>query len=174
VLANPAVLAAILLAAIVFFAPWWVQVLGVVAVIIATGALIARYQRRQDILRGQGLDEIDSMDGDQFEQRLWRLFTDLGYAVERTQYRGDWGADLVLSRIGERTVVQAKRYGKNVGIEAIQQVVAAKVRYGCSKALVVTNAHYTKAAQEHAKDNGVELWDRFRLLEALRDSQRGA
>ena len=64
-----------------------------------------------------------------------------------------------------RTVVQAKRYSKAVGIKAVQEVVAAKGYYDCDECLVVSNRNYTKPAQELAHKNNVELWDRDMLIE---------
>lgn len=40
------------------------------------------------------------MDGKTFEGFLGTLFRRLGYRVENTRYRGDYGADLIVSREG--------------------------------------------------------------------------
>jgi hypothetical protein len=45
--------------------------------------------------------------------------------------------------------------------------VASRAKYGCTRALVATNALFTAAAVELAEVNGVELWDRHRLAEEL-------
>jgi len=49
-------------------------------------------------LSKSGIDEIDRMDGKTFEKYLEALFEKLGYRVERTQYVGDYGADLRWSK----------------------------------------------------------------------------
>lgn len=49
----------------------------------------------------------------------------------------------------------------------MQEAVAAKGKYGCTEAMVVTNSFYTKAAIELAKANKVELWNRDHLVKAL-------
>jgi restriction system protein len=74
---------------------------------------------------------------------------------------------LVISRGGERTVAQIKRWKRRVGVRAIQEVVAAKAKYGCQHALVATNSTYTQAAADLARVNRVELWDRARLAREL-------
>jgi restriction system protein len=127
------------------------------------------WQRRR--LAAAGIGDIDAMDGCTFEKRLGVLFADLGYAVERTPYQRDWGADLVLRRAGVKTVVQAKRYKKAVGVRAVQEAVAAKAKYGCTEAMVVTNSRFTRAAEELARVNGVVLWDRHRLIRALTEAR---
>src|SRR5438105_4158735 len=92
--------------------------------VVAVGAKLAyeAYQRHR--LSRSGIAEIDRMDGRTFEQFLGTLFQGLGYRVEVTQYRGDYGADLVVSRAGVRTAVQAKRWSKSVGLKAVQEAVA--------------------------------------------------
>jgi restriction system protein len=64
-------------------------------------------------------------------------------------------------------VVQAKRWTKRVGVKAVQEAVAAKAMYRCTRAMVVTNSFFTDPAKRLAHENGVELWDRDRLIEAL-------
>lgn len=118
-------------------------------------------------LADSGLNDIDIMDGKTFEKYLEALFKKLGYKVERTRYVGDYGADLVVRKNGIKTVIQAKRYKKNVGVKAIQEAVAAKGYYSCEKAMVVTNSLYTKQAVELARANDVQLWDRNDLVKAL-------
>lgn len=68
---------------------------------------------------------------------------------------------------GRKIAVQAKRWQGAVGVEAVQQVMAARARYRCDAALVVTNPYFTEQAERLAASNGVELWDRDRLLQEL-------
>jgi restriction system protein len=110
-------------------------------------------------LAASGLADIDAMDGKTFEDCLGALFGRLGYRVEVTPYRGDWGADMVL--------VKAKRYKKAVGVRAVQEAVAAKAKYRCTETMVVTNATFTRQAVELAWVNRVALWDREKLVEKL-------
>jgi restriction system protein len=121
----------------------------------------------QRTLARSGIAEIDAMDGRTFEQRLAVLFRALGYSVEETRYRGDYGADLVVAKDGVRTVVQAKRWTKNVGIKAVQEAHAAAAMYRCTRSMVVTNRYYSRAARELARANKVVLWDRDDLVRAL-------
>lgn len=118
-------------------------------------------------LSKSGIDEIDRMDGKKFERYLEVLFNKLGYRVERTRYVGDYGADLITKKDGVKTVIQAKRFKNKVSIKAVQEAVAAKGKYGCSEAMVVTNSYYTKQAEELAIANSVKLWNRKDLANAL-------
>jgi len=134
--------------------------------VVAIGKFLYRlYEMKR--LAESGINDIDKMDGKTFEKYLEVLFRKLGYRVERTRYIGDYGADLVTAKNGVKTIIQAKRYKKKVGVKAIQEAVAAKGYYECQDAMVVTNSVYTKQAIELARANGVQLWDRNDLVKAL-------
>lgn len=155
--------------------PFWqgIKPLVLLMALFLLGAY-ALFLLKRHRLAAAGIPEIDGMTGRDFESKMALLFEDKGFRVEQTPYIGDWGADLVLSRDGQRTVVQVKRWNCRVGPGAIQEVVAAKAKYGCQRALVVTNSLFTEAAAELARANGVGLWDRHRLareLLALRDRE---
>lgn len=146
--------------------------LVILIVIISVGKFVYRLIEKQK-LSDSGIAEIDSMGGKTFEKYLEVLFEKLEYRVERTQYIGDYGADLVTSKEGVKTIIQAKRFKNKVGIKAVQEAVAAKGYYGCTKAMVVTNSFYTKPAIELAKANDVQLWDRNDLVKALLSVKKG-
>ena len=62
---------------------------------------------RSALLRQAGLQEIDDMDGFQFQQRLAVLLRALGWQAQEMKLSHDYGADLVLRRCGEVVTVQA-------------------------------------------------------------------
>jgi restriction system protein len=141
--------------------PLWAAIGGLLLIRI----VIVIYQARR--LARAGMAEIDHMDGITFERYLVSLFRRHGYTVQHTPARGDFGADLIISKNGVRTAVQAKRYAKNVGVKAIQEVVTAQKMYTCAKAMVVTNSTYTQPAQQLARANNVDLWDRRHLVKVI-------
>ena len=148
------------------------SLLKVVWPFLLLGILVRAVPLAFDLLRrrrlsSSGIFEIDRMDGKTFEECLCSLFQRQGFRVEVTPYTGDWGADLVLLKAGVRTVVQAKRYSKSVGVRAVQEAVAAKAKYRCTEAMVVTNSTFTKQAIELARVNRVTLWGRDELLKNL-------
>lgn len=124
-------------------------------------------RNREKKLRQSGIEDIDKMDGIQFEHYLSTLFKQQGYKVEVTQATGDYGADLLLKKEDVKIVVQAKRYAKKVGIKAIQEISASKLHYDATDSWVVTNNYYTKAAIELAASNKVKLIDRNSLVELI-------
>ena len=134
--------------------------------LMALAALAVGLWKQRRIARS-GIQEIDRMTGLLFEQYLASLFRRLGHSVERTSYQGDYGADLVVSKDGVKTAIQAKRSKRKIGIKAVQEAVAAKGYYSCDKAMVVTNSFFTRQAATLAHRNGVSLWDRNRLAKAM-------
>ena len=142
---------------------WYVWlILGLVLI----GRLVFYILEQQKLARS-GISDIDRMDGKTFENYLKVFFEKLGYKVERTQYIGDYGADLVTTNNGVKMVIQAKRYKNKVGIKAVQEAVASKGYYNCDKAMVVTNSYFTNQAKTLASRNKVELWDRKILVKNL-------
>ena len=114
-------------------------------------------------IKKAGLLEIDKMTGHDFEVFLEHLFRARGYKVSRVGRMADYGADLVIEKEGIKTVVQAKRWNNPVNVKAIQEIHTAMAHYSATKAVVVTNNHFTSNAVILAKDNHVELIDRQKL-----------
>ena len=93
--------------------------------------------------------------------------------VALTKTTGDFGADLVADHKGQRIIIQAKSYDDKVGLEAVQQVHAAKQPYQAEKAWVITDSEFTSAARALADQTDVGLIDKSSLdvfaLSVLRD-----
>jgi restriction system protein len=143
--------------------------------LLFVGAAIFFISLKHESFKYSGIEEIDKMDGRTFENYLGSLFKYHGYNVVITQVSGDYGADLIIEKDGRKIVVQAKRYNKNVGIAAIQQVHAAIAFYKANEAWVVTNSGYTEAAHRLAKSNKVRLIGRDELIEmSLQMNKRAA
>ncbi|MFB5268105.1 restriction endonuclease [Paenibacillus enshidis] len=80
----------------------------------------------------------------------------------------------MLEKAGKKIVVQAKRYSKSVGIEAVQQAHSSQNYYGASEAWVLSNRNYTEAARNLAKSNSVRLIGRDELVEMILKMNPGA
>ena len=134
--------------------------LVITSVIIGAAAILLLNSLKRARYLNSPLKKIDRMSGEDFEVWLMYWFENKGYRARLTDKTGDFGADLILKGRGEKVVVQAKRYKKSVGIEAVQQVIGAKGHYKADRCIVATNSRFTAAARTLAKDNGVELMDR--------------
>ena len=143
--------------------------LGVFAItFIALLVPVKAYQhKKQKRISDSGILQVDAMSGAEFEEYLRLRYKAEGYAVRKTPYTGDYGADLILEKGQQKIAVQAKRYKSNVGIKAVQEISAAKLHYGADEAWVVTNSFFTKAAAELARSNKVKLVNRDELVEIL-------
>jgi len=113
------------------------------------------------------ISDVQFLSGKEFEIFLQQMFNNLGYQVENLRHTHDQGADLIMSKFGERIVVQAKRYSGNVGNSAIQEIVAAIKHYKASRGMVVTTSYFTPSAIELAKSNNIDLIDRDKLAELI-------
>ena len=113
------------------------------------------------------INEVESMNGFEFEDFLVDLFKRAGFMVHQTKKTGDQGADLILEKNGVKTAIQAKRYSGKVGNKAVQEVVAASNFYECNKAMVVTTGDFTNSAIELAKKNNVILKGKKELVDLI-------
>ena len=133
--------------------------IGLLVIICSVSILL--YATR---FRHYSLKYIDSLSGEQFEQYVRHYFHHHGYRhIHTTQTTRDYGADILMKKGFHKIVVQAKRYDRNIGVHAIQEVLAAKAYYNCSKAIVITNQYFTSSAKQLAEVNHVQLIDRDAL-----------
>lgn len=80
-----------------------------------------------------------------------------GWMCEMTSASGDQGADIIARKSAYILVVQCKRYSANVGNWAVQEAIAARSHFKASHACVVSNASFTRSAQDLADSTGVFL-----------------
>ena len=123
--------------------------LGVGILWICIAHFLSRRQRKW--LGGLTLNDLDSLSGENFELWIASQLRANGIEAENIQHRGDFGVD-VIATIGKiRIGIQAKRYSKNVGNDAIQQAVSGSDYHDCQAAAVVTQSGFTKAAIAQAQ-----------------------
>ena len=135
---------------------------------------LGRDSFKKSLLSGKArktISDLDVLGGIEFEHFLVEVFEKMGYQCEVTKASGDFGADLLISKVGVRTVVQAKRYNDKVSPKAVQEAVAAIRQYDANDAMVVTTNYFTKGANELADNNNVELVDRDKIEEWLKQYQ---
>ncbi len=145
-------------AAIIFF---------IISFAVIYGIKVIIYQLRNYKLLDSGINIVDTMSGEKFEEFLLLHFRAQGYKGYQTPRTEDYGADLFLEKDGRKIVIQAKRWKQTVGIEAVQQVIGAIKYYNAHKGIVITNSYFSENAHQLAKSNGLELWDRTKLIELM-------
>ena len=107
--------------------------------------------------------ELDRLTGVEFEEFLAGLFRNQGYAAELTPTSGDYGADLIVSKDGQRIAVQAKRYVGSVGVQAVQEALSGQAYYQCDTAWVIATGAFTTNALELAEKSGVKMIGRSEI-----------
>lgn len=143
--------------------------LALIAGITVLGFIQLAQVRKRQALRAVRLNHVDMMSGVEFEQYVGQLLRFQGYKVHFTAASGDYGVDIIAKQAGQQTAVQVKRYGKPVGLAAVQQAAAGAVHYNTQKSMVVSNQAFTKAAKNLAQSNRCELVDRVKLGEMIVD-----
>lgn len=141
--------------------------LTTVFVVFLGGSLVFAFlvnMLRQQRLRKSGILEVDKMSGRKFEEYLQALLKSKGYHAQLTPVSGDYGADLILTTKDKKIIVQAKRYKKNVGVKAVQEIATAKGHYKADECWVITNSYFTEQAKKLASSNQVKLVDRKHLM----------
>ncbi|MDR6883075.1 restriction endonuclease [Bacillus sp. 3255] len=135
---------------------------------------VTKYKKRileEYLLVASDIQEVDQMEGVEFEHFLADIFRRKGYNVQLTPASGDDGVDLIIEKARRKIAVQCKRYSGTVGVSAVQEVFAGKSFYDCDEAMVVTNSTLTAPAVKTARKLGVTLWDRSRLIDVLAETQ---
>jgi restriction system protein len=111
------------------------------------------------------LNAIDEMDGVEFEDYVAARLRRAGWQVRFTPPVGDYGVDLIAEKDGQCVAVQCKRYGKPVGVAAVQQVVSGALHHGCTRSIVISNQEFTTAAKQLAHTHRCQLIGR-RVLQS--------
>jgi restriction system protein len=108
---------------------------------------------------------IDAMDGVEFEGYVAARLGRAGWQVKFTPPVGDYGVDLIAEKDGQCVAIQCKRYGKPVGVAAVQQVVSGAPHHGCTRSIVFSNQEFTSAAKQLAGTHRCQLIGR-RVLQS--------
>ncbi|HKJ88592.1 MAG TPA: restriction endonuclease, partial [Gammaproteobacteria bacterium] len=118
---------------------------------------------------------VAAMPWDDFEHLVREIFekefAESGGEVHITQASADGGIDGIVfdpdPLRGGKTVIQAKRYTRVVGISAVRDLYGAVINEGANKGILITTADYGKDSYEFAKDKPIQLINGGNLLSLL-------
>ena len=102
---------------------------------------------------------------EQYEQFCATILANNGWSARLTSKTGDFGADIIAEKAGQKLVIQCKQWSKSVGVKAVQEAHTAISHYRANQALVVTTTGYTQAAKDLAKSTGVRLLSHTDLVD---------
>jgi len=164
------------------------QLKGLGATRLASLKLVAPIRRieREDprfIEAREVLDELEAgsnlitMDWQDFEMLVRdvfeKVFSGGGAEVNVTRASCDEGVDAVVidpdPLKGGKIVVQAKRYRKAVGVAAVRELYGPMQNERAGRGILVTTAHYGKAAHDFVRDKEITLIDGAGLLHLLQN-----
>lgn len=121
------------------------------------------------------LDDVDRLDGFQFEILCKLLWSKAGYAAQLTpKHGGDGGVDIIAFKGREGELLQCKcSINPQVGSDGVEEVLAGAALYQARfpgtkfRKLAVTNQRFTRGARERAEANNVTLVERAQFEELL-------
>ena len=153
--------------------------------VIAAGVSAAGRRRRRalvasvaNVSQSRAPDALHEMSWREFEHLVGEGFRLQGYQVLETGGGGpDGGVDLVLSRRGEKYLVQCKQWKAfKVGVEIVRELYGVMAARGVAGGFVVTSGSFTAEATAFAAGRNVRLVDGtklFAMLQQARAAQPG-
>jgi restriction system protein len=141
--------------------------------VAAAAALSAlrSYFVRQKFASQRSLADLRALTWQQFEMIVGEAFRRQCYSVLETGLGGaDGGVDLVLSRGGQRFLVQCKQYrASTVSVMVVREIFGVVAARKAAGAIVVTTGTFTKDAVDFARGQPIELIDGAKLEAMVRD-----
>ena len=152
---------------------------GMFASIFIFTAAISAYHawRRGELLdRQTSVKSIKAVSWKDFEYLVSEAYRRQGYSVqENTGVGADGGVDLVLSKDGERILVQCKNWKSNrVGVSTVRELFGIVAAEGASGGIVVCSGQYTNDALEFAEGKPITLVDGVALTRLIGGVQRSS
>lgn len=134
-----------------------------------------KFLRRRLLDSRSDVGSLRSLSWQEFEQLVGEAYRRQAYAVTESGGGGaDGGFDLVLTKDGEKTLVQCKQWRTwKVGVEIVRGLYGVMAAEGAAEGMLVTCGEFTPAARAFAEGkplklvNGSDLWG---LVEAVRTS----
>ena len=140
-------------------------------------ALISAFNswRKGTLLESQrGLETLRGISWREFEELVGEAYRRRGYAVAETGGGGaDGGVDLVLSKGGERLLVQCKHWKAwKVSVKIVRELFGVVSAEGANGGILISSGTYTQEAKEFARTNGIELVDGDQLMRLIAGVQK--
>ncbi|MHB8790164.1 MAG: restriction endonuclease [Desulfobulbaceae bacterium] len=110
---------------------------------------------------------LNGMSWREFEMLVGEAYRKQGYQVKELGGSGpDGGADLVLTKDGQKYLVQCKQWkAYKVGVQPVRELLGVMVGMGASGGIVVTSGEFTQDAVNFARNNNIQLVDGLTLHE---------
>lgn len=145
----------------------------IVVALIWGGAMVRNAVDARRLDEQTGIESIRSMSWQAFEQLLAEAYRRQGYAVRDTGAGADGGIDLILTKDGHDTLVQAKQWkARKVGVPIVRELLGVQVARKAAAAIIITTGRFTSEAEQFARQNGIALIDGEALARLIASVQR--
>lgn len=119
--------------------------------------------------RVRTLAEMLALEPAEFEVWIGMMFQLSGYRVRNTQFSGDHGVDIEVSKPPISTgLVQCKRYRGTVGERVVRELYGTLIHERGDRAWLATTGAISRQARTWATGKPIELWDGQKLVELAR------
>ena len=121
----------------------------------------------------QTLAQMLALDPAEFEIWIGMMFQLNGYRVRNTQYSGDHGVDIEVSKPPVNSgLVQCKRYRGTVGERVVRELYGTLIHERGDRAWLATTGAISRQARDWANGKPIELWDGQKLVELAMHGKR--
>lgn len=141
----------------------------------AAGSFFSRRKRRKlfDQIHYEEAT-LTQLSWKEFELLVGEAFRQRGYAVVETGDGADGGIDLVMTKNGERVLVQCKHWkSTKVTVMVIRELLGVMTSQRAKAGFVVTSGSFTREAESFARRNGITLIGRdelHRMIQSVRSN----
>lgn len=105
----------------------------------------------------QSVEDLSRLDEGMFQGLVADVFRGYGYAVADASGPRSYGADLVMTKDGQKVVVQARQHEGAAGVDDVRDAHFAKHYYRADEAWVVSARGFSEQAVVAAEEAGVHL-----------------
>lgn len=134
-----------------------------------TQIMILDEERKQSHRFYEHAERLNDLSPREFEMWCAEFFSILGYSTNVTPFIADGGIDIYLEKKSTIYGVQCKKYKSSVFAPDIQKFIGALVSHGLSYGIFITTGIFSIGAIELCKNNHIELYDKYRIAETLRE-----
>lgn len=145
---------------------WALATVGLIGLLVGSAALTS-IRGRNLVAEARSVEDLHAISWREFEELVAHHFRDLGWTAAQTQREADGGADIILTRKGERALVQCKRWRLDVDVDQVRAFYGVMTAEKIHKGYFVTTSDFTDEAERFAKSVGIETVRGTRLLRSL-------
>lgn len=146
--------------------------------ICLAGAAVSAWRRRHrqnlvaNVVQSAAAGALNDMSWREFEMLVGEGFRLQGYQVVETGGSADGGVDLVLTKGGEKFLVQCKQWRAfKVGVDVARELYGVMAARGATGGFVVTSGRFTDDAASFASGRNINLINGPKLHDLLLQAQ---